>query len=74
MCPVVLVGELDFDMNPSHIFLQGVLTNITSLEGRAMERVVRTRGRSEPRLPLCSVAVPTLSLVGLRSKLLKQKH
>ena len=71
--PVVLVRELDFDMNPSHIFPQGVLVTITSLGGRAMERVVRTRGRSEPRLPLYSVAVPTLSGVGLRSKLLKQK-
>ena len=71
--PVVLVRELDFDMNPSHIFSQGVLATISSLGGRAMERVVRTRGRSEPRLPLYSVAVPTLSGVGLRSKLLKQK-
>ena len=74
MRPMVLVGELDFDMNPSHILPQGVLATITSLGDRAMERVVRTRGRSEPRLLLCSVAVPTLSGVGLRSKLLKQKH
>ena len=71
MCPVVLVGQLDFDMSPGHIFSQGVLATTTSLGGRTMESVVGTRGRNEPRLPLHSVAVPTLSGAGLRSELLR---
>ena len=71
MCPMVLVGQLGFDMSPGHIFSQGVLATTTSLGGRTMVRVVRTGGRNEPRLPLLSVAIPTLSGAGLRSELLR---
>ena len=73
MCSMALVRELDFDMNISHIFPQGVLTAITLLGGWAIERVARTGARSEPGLALCSVAVTTVSGVGSGSKLLKQK-
>ena len=59
-----------FDVDTSHIFLQGVLITITSVGGVAGDGGARACTVCEAGLLLCSVAIPTLSGVGSAPKLL----
>lgn len=58
VCPVPFMGD-GFDVDTSHVFLQGVLTAITLIEGVAGDGGASTGW--EVGLPLCSVSVTTLS-------------
>ena len=63
VCPVRLVWELDLMWTQVTSFLSALAT-ITWVMGVAGDRAARAGGECEMGLPLCSVAVTTLSGVG----------
>lgn len=62
--PSAFDGRAGFDMDPTHVFPQGVLAAMTLVEGRAGDEGATARAIREARLLLCSVAVTTLLGVG----------
>ena len=62
MCVTSAFGErAGFDVDVSHIFPQDVLVIITLVGSVAYNRGARTCTGCEAGLPLCSVAITTLS-------------
>ena len=66
-------GRAGFDVDPSHIFPQGLLAAITLVGGGARDGEARAGAQCEAGLPFCSVAVTALPGVGSEPKLLEQK-
>lgn len=60
-----------FDLDQSHIFLQGVLATITLVRGGP--GIGGARARAEVGFPLFSLAITSLLEMGYDPKLLKQK-
>ena len=71
--PIAFGGKAGFDMNRRYTFPQVVLASVTLVRGGAGDGGARARAMCEPVLPLCSVAIPVLSGVGLDPKLMEQK-
>ena len=71
--PNIFGGRAGFDMDASHVFLQGTLAAIHLVWDGAGERMTKTGARCEVGLTLWSVAVTALSCVGCDPKLLEKK-
>ena len=54
-------GRAEFDVDASHIFPQSVLAAITLVADGAGDEGASSHTGCEVRLPLCSVAITTLS-------------
>lgn len=67
------VGRAGFGMNRSHVFAQGELAALVLGRGWTRNGVARVRASCELRLPLCSVAFPSILKAGEGRKLLEQK-
>ena len=73
VCPVPFGGRAGYNRDASHVFPQGVLTAIILVGGGAGNGGVRAAARFKAIIPLCSVAISTLSGAGSDPKLLEQK-
>ena len=60
--PSYFAGEAGSDVNTSRIFPQDVQAAITLVGGGTGDRGAKARGRCEPGLLLCSVAITALSM------------
>ena len=70
--PNVLNGRVGYDVDASHVFLQGVLAALTLIESENRDGGVTASTRCEAGLSLCSVVVTTLSGVGFDPKFLSR--
>ena len=71
--PSVFGVRAGFDADASHVFPHGVLATITLIEGVAGDGGARACTGCEVGLPLCSLAVATLSGVESAPTLLERK-
>ena len=71
--PNAFGGRPGFDVDSIHVFPQGLLAAITLVGIGTGDGGARAGTECEAGLPLCSVAVTTLSWVASVPKLLEQK-
>lgn len=71
--PNAFAGRAGYDLDASKILPQGVLAAINLIGGGAGDERDRAGAGYEVGLPLCSVAITTVSGVGSHPKLLQQK-
>lgn len=71
--PGGFVGRAGFDMNRSHVLLQGELTALILVGGWTRNGVARVRARCEVRLPLSLVTFTSTLKAGEGLKLPEQK-
>lgn len=71
--PNAFLGRDGFVVDVSHVFLQGILADITLVGSRVGDGEARAYQRCIEGLSLCSVAITTLSGVESAPKSLEQK-